>query len=114
MDYALALVTLPSSVGADWLVRELLARRLIAGANIVPDLATLYVDDRLLVTTRETLYLCRTLPERIPALRAAIVELTGERESEISVLAATAGNPAYMAWITRALTTSDESSHDES
>ena len=108
MDYVLALLTLPNSVRAEWLVRELLARRLIAGANVIPDLATLYVDGGPPVTTRETLYLCRTLPEHIPALRAAIVELTCERASEISVLAATAGNAAYTAWINRALSTPNE------
>jgi uncharacterized protein involved in tolerance to divalent cations len=108
MDYALAMVTLPSAIHAEWLVRELLARRLIAGANIVPDLATLYVDGGPAVTTRETLYLCRTQPHHIAALRAAILELTGEQNCEISLLAATAGNPAYTAWINRALGVSSD------
>jgi uncharacterized protein involved in tolerance to divalent cations len=103
MDYALVLMSLPATVAAEGVVRELLARRLIAGANIIPDLATLYVAGGPPATTRETLYFCRTQPRQIAALRDAIFALTGERDFEISVLAATAGNPAYVEWINRAL-----------
>jgi periplasmic divalent cation tolerance protein len=103
MDYALVLVTLPATVGADDVVRDLLARRLIAGANIIPDLATMYVDGGPLVTTRETLFICRTQVEHAEAIRAAIEEHTGERDFEVSVLAATAGNPGYADWVARAL-----------
>lgn len=103
MDYAVVLITLPATIAAADLVRELLARRLIAGANIIPDLVTFYTDGGPSLTTRETLYLCRTQPHRVAALRAALVAITGEREFEISVLAAVAGNPPYTEWINRAL-----------
>jgi uncharacterized protein involved in tolerance to divalent cations len=103
MEYALVLVTLPATITPEDLVRNLLARRLIAGANIIPDLATLYIDGGPPVATRETLYICRTQPDRIAALHAAIERHTGVRDFEVSVLPAAAGNPAYTAWITRAL-----------
>jgi uncharacterized protein involved in tolerance to divalent cations len=103
MDYALVLVTLPATIAPDGVLRDLLARRLIAGANVIPGLATLYVDGGAVVATRETLYLCRTQPRHVATLRAAIEACTGERDFEVSVLAAAAGNPAYTAWIARAL-----------
>jgi uncharacterized protein involved in tolerance to divalent cations len=103
MDYALVMLTLPAAIAADGVVRDLLARRLIAGANIIPDLATVYIDGGVPVATRETLYLCRTQPVHVAALRAAVAALTGERDFEISVLAALAGNPGYTTWINRAL-----------
>lgn len=105
MDYALVLLTLPASIAADGVVCDLLERRLIAGANVLPDIATTYIDGGPPVATRETLYICRTLPARVPAMRVAIVALTGERDFEISVLSAAAGNPSYAAWINRALDT---------
>jgi uncharacterized protein involved in tolerance to divalent cations len=105
MDYALVLLTLPASIPADGVVRDLLARRLIAGANVLPDVATTYIDGGPPVATRETLYICRTLPARVAIMRDAVADLTGERDFEISVLSATAGNPPYAAWITRALDT---------
>ncbi len=103
MDYVVLLLTLPATCDAEGVVRELLAHRLIAGANIIPDLATIYVDDGPPISTRETLYLCRTQPQHIAAVRAAVEAYTGERDFEISVLAAAAGNPRYTLWINRAL-----------
>jgi uncharacterized protein involved in tolerance to divalent cations len=103
MDYALVLVTLPATVAAEPVVRDLLARRLIAGANIIPNLATIYIDGGPPVAMHETLYLCRTQPEHVDAIRLAIEAHTGEREFEVSVVAATAGNSRYAAWIARAL-----------
>jgi periplasmic divalent cation tolerance protein len=102
--YALVLVTLPATIPAAALTVQLLEQRLIAGVNVLPDVLTRYRDTAGLQETRETLYVCRTLPEHIAALHAAIQALTGERDFEISVLAAEAGNPAYSAWIRRALT----------
>lgn len=105
MDYVLVLLTLPASIAADGVVRDLLARRLIAGANIIPDVATTYSDGGPPLATRESLYICRTLPARVSAMRDAVAALTGERDFEISVLSATADNPLYAAWIDRALDT---------
>jgi periplasmic divalent cation tolerance protein len=99
MDYLLVMMTLPATIPADDLARALIERRIMAGANIIPDVVTLYADDSGLHETRETIFLCRTLPEQIAAMRAFVETRTGEHEFEISALPVAAGNPLYTAWI---------------
>lgn len=103
MDYLLVVITLPARCPAAAVVRGLLERRVIAGANLLPDLLTWYADETGLHETREVLLLCRTLPEQVASIQPVITEQTGETEFEISVVPATAGNPRYTDWIRRTI-----------
>ncbi|MEO7001823.1 MAG: divalent cation tolerance protein CutA [Ktedonobacterales bacterium] len=104
MDYLLALVTVPAHFAAEELVRALLVKQCIAGANILPAVATWYRDAEGIHETRETLLVCRTLPEHLGHLRAIIRAQVGDDDFEISPMPIQAANAAYAAWIHRALT----------
>jgi uncharacterized protein involved in tolerance to divalent cations len=95
MDYALVLMTLPASIPAGDLVCQLLEQRMIAGVNIIPDVATRYSDGSTLHDTRETIYFCRTIPDNVAALWAFVRAHTGEHDFEITVISASACNPIY-------------------
>jgi uncharacterized protein involved in tolerance to divalent cations len=103
MDYLLVFVTIPARLSAQDVVRALLDVRCIAGANAVPAVATWFRDETGLHETRETILFCRTLPEQLERLRAALRVQVGSDEFEISPIPITAGNPAYSAWVRSAL-----------
>ena len=103
MDYLLALVTVPARLAAEDLVHALLTQRCIAGANALPDVVTWYRDAEGLHETRETLLLCRTLPDQLDHLRALLRTQVGDDDFEISPIPITAANPPYAAWVRRAL-----------
>ena len=113
MDYLLVLVTVPARLDAEQLVRELLTRRCIAGANILPGAVTLYRGSDGIAPTRETLLLCRTLPEHIEQLRVALRAQVGDDDFEISPLPIQSGNTAYTAWVQRALAVYNKNESDD-
>lgn len=103
MDYLLVVVTVPARLDAEQLVRELLTQRCIAGANILPNLVTLYRGAEGIAETRETLLLCRALPKHVEPLRAMLRAQVGDDDFEFSLIPIQAGNAAYTAWVQRAL-----------
>ncbi|MBA3827157.1 MAG: divalent cation tolerance protein CutA [Ktedonobacterales bacterium] len=103
MDYLVVLVTVPARIGVVSLVQALLVQRSIAGANVLPAVATWYRDAQGIHETQEALLVCRTHPTCLAALREGIRAVVGDDDFEISPLPVQAANSAYTAWIQQAL-----------
>jgi len=89
----------PEEAGA--LARQLVEDRLIACANIIPGLTSIYRWDGAIQEDQETLLVMKTRAERIPALTERIRELHSYDVPEVIALplAENEGNPDYLRWL---------------
>ena len=98
-DVRLVLVTAPDEPTAERLARSLLEARLVACANLVPAVRSLYWWQGAIEEGRETLLVLKTTTAQLDALTAAV-----EREHpydcpEVLALPVAAGSDAYVRWL---------------
>ena len=98
-DLRLVLVTAPDEPTAERLARALLTTRLIACANLVPAVRSLYWWQGAIDDAREVLMVLKTTAAQLDALTAAV-----EREHpydcpEVLVLPVDGGSDAYLRWL---------------
>lgn len=98
-DAIVVLTTLASAEEAVTLVRALLDRRLIACANILPGVRSLYRWEGKVADEREVIVILKTRRVRLDALEMAFGELHPYKVPELLALPVSAGLHKYLEWI---------------
>jgi periplasmic divalent cation tolerance protein len=91
--------TAPSMDVAQAMARALLDQRLIACANIMPDMTSMYRWQGQIETAAEVSILFKTTAERAEAAIAAGRALHPYETPAFMVLPATGGHPPFLEWI---------------
>ena len=92
-------VTVSSRQKAKEMAVKLLEDRLIACANIVDDLESLYHWEGQLCVAREALLLAKTTEDKIPLVVDAIKKMHDYALPCIVAFPVTAGLPAFLKWV---------------
>ena len=98
-DAIVVLTTLASTNEAVALVRELLERRLIACANILPGVRSIYRWEGKVADEQEVIVLLKTRTVRLDALEMAFGEMHPYKVPELLALPVSAGLHKYLEWI---------------
>lgn len=93
------LVTCPDADVARSLARELVERRLIACANMIPGLTSIYRYEGKVHEDPEVLLLLKTRLELLEALEAAVIELHAYDVPEFVALEADRVESRYAEWL---------------
>ena len=93
------LATVPDAEVGRRLARSLLQERLIACANLVPGVTSLYRWEGEVQEEDETLMVMKTRSELVPRLIARIPELHPYELPEVLALRVDDGLPAYRRWV---------------
>lgn len=103
MNLRLVIVTCPSIESARTLAEAMLERRLIACANLIPSIESIYRWKGAIEKSSETLLLLKTVENQIPALETALVEAHPYEIPEFVVLTPTAVHSKYAQWVAGSL-----------
>lgn len=95
----LVLTTLPDAARAEELARRLLEEHLIACANLLPGVRSLFRWNGELQQEAEVLVLMKTRRRRVPELLRRVPELHPYELPEVLALPVEAGLDAYCAWV---------------
>ena len=98
-ELACAYITAPDAKAAEALARELLNRRLVACANILPQGLSLFRWDGELQAEAEAVMVCKTRLALADDLIAAVTELHPYEVPCVTVMEITAAQPEYAAWV---------------
>lgn len=98
-QFAIALVTAPDQEIARQLARSALEARLIACANLIPQIESHYRWQGKIESGAEVLLLLKTSQSKLAALEKLILELHPYDTPEFVVLPIGAGNERYLAWL---------------
>lgn len=93
------LVTFPDREGAEKLARALVEERLIACANLLSPIRSIYRWEGKVEEGEEILLVLKSSKPRFEALRARIVELHPYDCPEVLSLPVEKGHPPYLDWI---------------
>ena len=94
-------VTAPKAE-AEGIARKLLEDRLIACANLLKGVRSLYWWEGKIKSDAETMIVMKTPASKINALMRRVRELHSYTTPEILALAVQEANPAYVAWVAKA------------
>lgn len=95
----LVLTNLPDLAGAQMLARKLVEQRLVACANILPAVKSLYCWQGKIEEADEVSLFLKTTEARYAELEAALQAAHPYALPEIIALPIVAGLPAYLAWM---------------
>ena len=98
-DKIVVLVTGSNARECTKIARRLLERRLIACANLVPQVRSLYTWKGKVADEKECLMVLKSSRERFPELQAEIEKLHSYSVPEIIALPIVEGSPNYLGWI---------------
>ena len=98
-DKIVVLVTGSNARECARIARHLLERRLIACANLVPQVRSLYTWEGKIADEKECLMVLKSSRERFPELQAEIEKLHSYSVPEIIALPIVEGSPNYLNWI---------------
>jgi periplasmic divalent cation tolerance protein len=104
-DKIVVLVTGGSARECAKIARHLLERRLIACANLVPQVRSLYTWEGKVADERECLMVLKSSRTVFPELQAEIERLHSYSVPEIIALPIIEGSPNYLNWIADSITT---------
>jgi periplasmic divalent cation tolerance protein len=107
-DKIVVLVTGANARECARIARRLLDRRLIACANLVPQVRSLYTWKGKIADQKECLMLLKSSRSLFPALRAEVEKLHSYSVPEIIALPIVDGSPNYLAWIAESIAGSKE------
>jgi periplasmic divalent cation tolerance protein len=99
-DYCQVMTTTDSREAADALSRSAVEARVAACGQVSGPITSTYWWEGKLETAEEFHIFFKTTTERYPALEAHIRANHGYDVPEIICMPLTAGNPAYLAWVT--------------
>ncbi len=99
MTVQIVFCTCPDAATADRLAAALVDERLAACVNLLPGLTSIYRWQGRIQREAEVLLLIKTTADRLPALRARLVELHPYELPELVAVEAVAGLPAYLDWV---------------
>ncbi len=101
MQLRLAYITCENQRQAKSLARKLLKERLVACANIIPRVETLYWWKGKLESCREALLLCKTTARNVPKLIKRVKQLHSYEIPCVLALKVEKGNQKYIDWLCR-------------
>jgi periplasmic divalent cation tolerance protein len=107
-DKIVVLVTGPNARECARIARRLLDRRLIACANLVPQVRSLYTWKGKIADQKECLMLLKSSRALFPALRAEVEKLHSYSVPEIIALPIVDGSANYLTWIAASIAGSKE------
>ena len=93
------LITAPSEEVAAKLAHALVGEKLLACANIVPQVRSIYRWQGQVHDEREVLLLCKTTRDKLEALKARLPALHPYDTPELLALPVEAGLEKYLAWV---------------
>lgn len=99
MSVIVVFSTFPTEDKAAEIARTLVSEGLVACANLVPPVRSIYRWQGELCDERETLAVMKTTRERFDALRARLVALHPYELPEVIALPVEAGHPPYLDWV---------------
>ena len=100
-QFAIVLVTAPDLKTARALAKSALKKRLIACANLVPDLESHYRWQGKTASAMEVLLILKTRKSRLPALEKLILAGHPYDTPEFLALPLAAGTGRYLRWISQ-------------
>jgi periplasmic divalent cation tolerance protein len=95
----IVLITCPNRRVAGTIGRTLVEERLVACANVLAGLTSIYRWQGKLCREREVLVLMKTRRSRFAAIARRVRELHPYTVPEIIALPVVVGSPAYLAWV---------------
>jgi len=98
-DYAVVLVTAPTVAEAESIAALLLDRRLIACANLVPGVTSLFRWEGKIDRADEVLLVMKTRQDLVPQVTQAVVEAHSYDVPEVIAVPLSGGSQAYLRWI---------------
>ena len=98
-DVHVLLVTAPEAETAASIARTLVEERLVACANLVPAIRSIYRWEGRVEEDAEALLLLKTTRERCPAVAARVKDLHPYELPEVVALPVDGGSDAYLAWV---------------
>jgi periplasmic divalent cation tolerance protein len=98
-DYAVILVTAPTPAEAESIATLLLHRRLIACANLLPGVTSLFLWEGRVDRAEEVLLVMKTRQDLVPQVTQAVVEAHSYEVCEVIALPIVGGSDAYLNWI---------------
>ena len=102
-DYAVVLVTAPSTVEAESIAALLLDRRLIACANLVPGVTSLFRWEGKVDRADEVLLVMKTRQDLVPQVTQAVVEAHSYDVCEVIALPVIGGSAPYLSWVSESV-----------
>ena len=102
-DAQLVLTTLPNADKAVEVARVLVEERLIACANIVPAVRSIYRWQDKIQDENEVLVVMKTKSDQIERLKARILELHPYEVPEVLAMPIENGYAGYLEWISKSL-----------
>jgi len=102
-DHAVILVTAPSVTEAEQIATLLLDRRLIACANLVPGVTSLFRWEGKIDRADEVLLVMKTRQDLVARVTQAVVEAHSYEVCEAIALPIIGGSEAYVRWIDESL-----------
>jgi len=98
-DIVIALTTVPMELDVDQLVRQLLERRLVACANVLPPMRSAYWWQGTIETGEERQVVFKTRQGCVDALEIALRELHPFEVPEFLVIPVSGGGEGYLRWV---------------
>jgi periplasmic divalent cation tolerance protein len=95
----IVLTTAANPDDARRLGRALVEERLAACATLIPAAESIYRWEGRVETAAETLLLLKTVPDRLAALEARLLELHSYDTPEFLVIPVESGSAAYLTWL---------------
>jgi uncharacterized protein involved in tolerance to divalent cations len=97
------MTTLPNAAIAEVIAQTLVTEHLVACAQILPSMTSIYIWQGKLCNDSEHLLLLKTMPEQFPAIANRLKELHPYTEPEILAIPATAVSTGYHQWLCGAI-----------
>lgn len=98
-EYAVVLVTAPNLAEAQSIATLLLERRLVACANLLPGVTSLFWWEGQIERAEEVLLVMKTRCDLLPAVTRTVTEAHSYEVCEVVALPIMGGSEAYMRWI---------------
>jgi periplasmic divalent cation tolerance protein len=98
-DCVVVWTTLAGTADASRFASTLVAERLAACVNVLPEMESVYRWEGRVETARERQVIMKTTSARMPALRARLHELHDYEVPECIVMPIVGGSEAYLSWI---------------
>lgn len=99
MAFVSVYVTCPSETVAERIARDLLEQRLVACANIVPGVRSLYRWEGRVEDAREVVMFLKTRRALVPRIEAAVRVLHPDKTPCIVAFDLAGGSADYLAWV---------------
>jgi periplasmic divalent cation tolerance protein len=100
-EFYVILITAPSDKEAESIAQGLLEARLIACANVIPGLSSLYWWEGKLEQSREVLLLLKAPKENFETIKEQVKQIHSYIVPEIIALPVLEGDAQYLDWITK-------------